>query len=784
MIKLELRTNLFKFDPAQLGQAYRVRVGAHYLDAWQALQGLAKKLHPGLPTTGLEEMLSVLSAGPVKVDLFPQRNGGASAILLLNPIPVDTINEILHLWSMDVLRIWNQELEGLEGKLVVTDLLPLQAGSLVLPGDISSLAYTVIPWLVGQALIKKPMQASRPIRLYQSADTTLLAWDDPIVSENDVRYASALHAIEPRLVLLRGCSEPYIQLRVKLSQVMPDWAHKKKHAWVKVGDLLVKARLKTQFLGEGRYKTVYEHPVEKLLTFMGVPSFPDIKEGKIPVDSEVRPMYSIPPSTPLIASGPGPLFLDQVGFHLLTSLPGSSALLTRKAIGSLREEKPANNEEATGLAVVLLAAHSELMLRLIAASKSLGVDSQFFRKTMPPTVTLTRLDVPDAQRMLAGEHDSQAVNEWLVSEVIPAAKSHWSGPAKVAIIETCAAAAELNADKDPKHLIRRVLAEHGIATQFIMHADAKADAKKKRKANDDTRDFKATNSIIEAIRLSGHLPSPAPKVKAMPSGTTVLSVLVDRIQDKGWATLLPIITRVTLGSRKPEVFWPDSRHGSAPRWFTYNEGISAIHATATLLSPEQLKNLVTQSLQSATAEEDTPLIVCLDSNLRTFYGGLKDSPGEGLPPAPRGAAIVRIRADQDVAQMSGNNTFSPGTPHFIGPKVGAFQSCESPAVFYFISPSKQFGTVRSQRHNTRYDVSERDLKDPWQQLGVTEITIIEPGDFASPTSIVEQVALLCRNAPLWDGHLRLPGPMHLGKQIAGDHPILEMRRKAEANRAG
>jgi hypothetical protein len=783
MTTLELRTNLFKFDPANLGRAYRVKVGTRYLDAWQTLQGLAKKPHPGLPTTGLEEMLSVLSGGPAKVNLFPQNDGGASAILLLNPMPVDTINEILHLWSMDVLRIWNQEIQGLAGKLVVTDLEPLQTSSLVIPGDISSLAYTVIPWLVGRALIEHPMQASRPIKLYQTTDATLLAWDDPIVSENDVRYASALHAIEPKLVLLRKCSEPYIQLRVKLSQVMPDWAHKKKHAWVKVGDLVVKARLKTQFLGEGRFKTVYEHPVEKLLAFMGVPSFPDIEEGKIPIDSDVRPMYSIPPSTPLIASGPGPLFLDQAGFHLLASLPGTSALLTRKAVISLREEKSKITEEATGLTVMVLAAHSDLMLRLITASKTLGVDSQFFRKITPPTITLIRLDVPDAQRMLAGEYDSQALSEWLLHHVIPAAKHQWNGPVKVAIIETCIAAAKLNDDRDPKHLIRRVLAEHGIATQFIMHADVTADVKKKRKANDDPRDFKATNSIIEAIRLSGHLPSPAPKAKAMPSGTTILSVLVDRIQDKGRATLLPIITRMILGSRTPEVFWFDAHQDSATKWFSYNEGVAAIHATATLLSPEQLKNLVTQSLQSAATEEDTPLIVCLDSHLRAFYGGLKDSPGEGLPPVPRGAAIVRIRADQDVAQMSGSHSFYPVTPHFIGPKVGVFQSCESSDVFYFISPSKQFGSVRSQRHNTRYDVSERDLKDPWQQLGVTEITVIEPGNFSEPKGVVEQVALLCRNAPLWDGHLRLPGPMHLGKQIAGDHPFLEMRRKAEANRS-
>jgi hypothetical protein len=388
--------------------------------------------------------------------------------------------------------------------------------------------------------------------------------------------------------------------------------------------------------------------------------------------------------------------------------------------------------------------------------------------------------VPDAQRMLAGEHDSHALIEWLTNHVIPATKQQTT---KVAIIETGLDAAAMLPDRDPKHLIRRVLAEHGIATQFIMHTDAVIEPKKKRKT-EDARDFKAINSIIEAIRLSGHLPAPTPRIKAMPASTTVLSIMVDRIQDKGWSTLLPVITRANLGSRTPQVFWFKPGSDFVGKWFSYTDGLTAIHATASLLTPDALKKLVTQSLLVPTPTADGPLIVCLDSNLRTFYGGLKDSPGQGLPPIPHGAAIVRIRADEDVAQISGNHTFSPETPHYIGPKVGVFQSCESPNVYYFVSPSKQFGTVRSQRHNTRYDVSNRDLRDPWQQLGVTEITIIEPGTFASATAIAEQVALLCRNAPLWDGYLRLPGLMHLGAQIAGDHPILEMRRKAEANRAG
>ncbi|MBN0691266.1 hypothetical protein JTM16_36085, partial [Pseudomonas aeruginosa] len=85
----------------------------------------------------------------------------------------------------------------------------------------------------------------------------------------------------------------------------------------------------------------------------------------------------------------------------LDNLPGTSPLLARKAVGSLREEKAQATGEVVTLPVMVLAAHSEVMLRLHAASGTLGEDSQFFKEVMPPLVTLTRLDVPDAGRMLA-----------------------------------------------------------------------------------------------------------------------------------------------------------------------------------------------------------------------------------------------------------------------------------------------------------------------------------------------------------------------------------------------
>ncbi|MNM47685.1 hypothetical protein D3C81_586570 [compost metagenome] len=793
MKTLDLRTSLFSFDPKRLGHAYRVQISDTYLAAWQVLQNLSRKLHPGLPTNALEEMLAAVSGGPVKVNWSIHWNKGVSAILMLNPLPVETINQVLFLWSLEVMRIWGEQVEGLETKLTVSELIPLRAEDLITSEDISPLAYDLVPWLVGQAMCTSPMQSTQNgspdpvpklITLQQASDGSLVAWDDPIMPEGD-RAASALHLITPALKLLRDCPEPFIQLRVKLSQIMPNWIGKKKHAWVDTGQLIVHAGVRSQKTDNG-WRAVYDFPTNKLLSFMGVKPLPELVEGDIAPDGPVRPIFSMPPQNPAIGSGPGPLFLDQACFHLLRSVEGTQSLLARKVVSSLGKSKAVAVSEKTNIPVGVLVAHSETLLRVKKASETLAQAMPFFKKIAPPEITLTRLNVDDARRMLHGEASIQELDTWIKQAVVPeVGKLNTS----VLIVETSVEAAGKDADRDPKHYLRRVLAEHDIVTQFIMHevpkpakAPAAAPVKDASKPRKPPRDFKALNTVTEAIRLSGFFPASFIKAKSIPVGTTVLSVWLDRITGAGNMIYLPAITRTVAGSQKCEVYWfvkGDPRRG---QWYEYTEGVAAIHATPSLINPEAISNLISWAMLVATDEVDTPLIVCLDGDLRTFYKGLKDSPDTGLPCVPHGTAVVRIRVTDDIAQMSGNHSEHPNEPKFVGQKIGVFQSLRSPSVYYFVSPSKIYSKAIGQRHNTRYQVDDEMLQSPWQQLGVTEITILDAGAFANQTALAEQVALLCRNAPMWDGQLKLPSPMHLGAVITGDHPIMEMRRQSEANR--
>ncbi|AJA16756.1 hypothetical protein RPPX_21875 [Pseudomonas putida S12] len=98
-------------------------------------------------------------------------------------------------------------------------------------------------------------------------------------------------------------------------------------------------------------------------------------------------------------------------------------------------------------------------------------------------------------------------------------------------------------------------------------------------------------------------------------------------------------------------------------------------------------------------------------------------------------------------------------------------------VYYFTSYSKTFNKTRSHRYHTRYDVNQAQLKDSWQQLGVTEFVMIQEGNFATKDQLALQAGYWCKNAPLWDGFLRLPYPLHAARQIAEDHPVAEKLRK-------
>lgn len=647
--------------------------------------------------------------------------------------------------------------------LLVYPPTSLQANDIIREGvGLSNLVYEIVPWLVSSAMTSEPMLSTVPLPLHLTSDGDLLAWDNPIVTENGPRRAMALHGIKPKLVLLRGEEFPLIAIRVHLSHILTEWRHRTRNVWLKTNGGITKLAIFTKRLDDGTYETDYSNPTNRLLSHLGIDQFPQLGIGDLPATGNLRPIHAQTPSTPLIASGTGPLFLDQACWHLMRCLQGTEPVLIDKAIGALKKSVFMGADVSVGTHQVLaLTAHARTSVRLEKVHRLLATENYVFKGRQLPKLELRHLSPTQAEQALCGPAIGSNLEEWFRQEIVPNIRK-FEG---TAIIETSLSVAKAKADQDPKFRLRELFAKHGVTTQFIFDAEA-----------GDT-DYAASACLIDAVRQSGSLPGALPRVKSLPQNTTILAIYVDRIKAKGSSIFLPVITRVGLDGGTPEIFWFDPELNT-PRWFDYRSGTARIHATENLFTAEDVKKLVTQAFLAPTPIADIPLIVYLHSGLRVIYSGLKDSGGHELPRVGNTKTwMVRIRADDDTAQVSGDNLKHSSGPGYIGTRLGLYKVSSDSDLYYFVSPSYQYGRVISQRKKTRFDIVDRSLCDPWQQLGVTEIALINQGSFASGLDIAHQTALLCRNAPMWDGNLRLPSPMHMAKQVASDHPRVEINRR-------
>lgn len=775
-----LRTNLFRFDPAQLGHVYQSVVDPEFYEAWRAIEAVAPFKERNLPTRGLQELLAVISKGPVKANPRPSPRADAAALLMLNEIPLSILNEALEIWGEEVLKSYRHSLPGIAKRLVVKELIPLEAEMLFTPSATKGGAYAVIPWLVGQRMAAKPMktQPGAPVKLFETADyrhnrdgMTLLTWDTPILAAEQGEIAH--HALDLKLSMLPGHQKPYLDLRVHINRVMPNWVGKKLHAWVNSNNGIVCCRVKTPPAVDGKWVTHYVHPTSRILGYLGFDPLPAIVEGDIPTDSSIRPIFATTPSNAAIGAGAGPLFFDEASFHLTECVPGTEPMLAQRMISGFRQKRLIGESALPTLPVMVLASSADLVMRLHEATQDLATQAKLFKRLEAPTFELKRLSVPEAATHLLQPCESDASMEaWFKSEVLPEIQRT---SAQVVIVETTPELARRK-QGDPKHKLRDLFARHGVRTQFIFHPPIKS--KRVRRGKLDA-DHPALNALIECIRLHGLIPMPLPEAPRLASNTMILSVYLERISEEGGYIHLPVITRIETGSQRAEVFWGSDEDGSVGRWYPYGDAAALIHSTRKLFSEQEVMRLVNQAFLAPRRALQQPLIVCLDKGLARIYKALQDAPAGNLPPIPADAAVVRVRCDENSALVTGNHSKSPATPAHIGNHIGLYSAEDDHRVHYFVSPSRHYNKESSHRNANRYSADEG-LDKPWHQLGVTELVALQLGAFQSEAVVAEGIGLLCRHAPLWDWYIRLPGPMHLGKKIAADHPYVESQRSSFA----
>lgn len=328
----------------------------------------------------------------------------------------------------------------------------------------------------------------------------------------------------------------------------------------------------------GQYETHYSGPANRLLGHLGIDPFPQLGEGELSASGNLRPIHAHTSSTPLIAYGAGPLFLDQACWHLTRTVKGAEVVLADRVVGSLRKSTSSGADVSVGSAPVLaLTAHAHTAVRLNTARRLMS-EAQYtaFKGGRLPFLELTHLSPAEAQPMLCGASSGTALADWFQREVVPDLRRTGTG---TAIVETSMNVAKGRADLDPKFQLRRLFAEQGVTTQFIFDTEP------------GETDYSANASLVEVIRQSGALPAPVLRVRTLPPETTAVSIYLDRIKTKGPAAFLPVITRMMIEAGKPEVFWFDSPE-AATRWIDYRTGIACVHASPKLLTGDEVKALV------------------------------------------------------------------------------------------------------------------------------------------------------------------------------------------------
>lgn len=779
---ISLRTNLFRFDPDELPAAVQYAASPAFKNGWQLLTNHFGR--PYLPTEALEEMLSYITGGPVWINA--QLLKGGPAIASLKEIQTDKLNRAVNVWAQHIMRKAPLEAQEFIKLLIPERAAPLYARDVMNDPRQSASAYKVVPWMLAQQLASQPMESSVPLNLEVSSDGNLLAWDSPLLYSYGERRAVAMHSVSTSLLLLHKVPSQYASVTVHLSHILPEWRHTTHSTWLKTERGISKFQIRTLPLVDGQFRTIYTSPSAELLELMGEGTLPALGGNEISLTGALRPIHAHTPIGSPIGSGVGTVILDQASFHLQKTLTSAKPMLTRYVGRLIAQRDKTGNDSVRPIRIAVVTAHTDIMMRINHAYEHLSALSPVFKGKPKPQATLQQIQCKDAQRVLTTKTTSTDIQQWFTNELLPRLSAF---APDAAIIETAPEVATKD-DHDPKHLLRALCAKHGISTQFIFHLAPPgegADTKKAMPAgvksrmrktksieSDPPEDWPAINSLIDGLRGTGYLPLPLDRTAGIPANTTVVSVYVDHLSKLN--VYLPVITRTVVNTRDLQVY-VQGADGHPGQWKSYSEGLCAIHASPGLLNEDDAKLMIRQALLAPTPVANTPLIVLINAGGKRLYPGMNDGAGSGLPPVPENAWLIRTRSDSQTAQMTGVHSLSPLAPMYIGNRIGVHQAEHQELVYYFTSYSKTFNRTRSHRYHTRYDVRQSELKDSWQQLGVTEFVMIQKGDFACNDQLALQTGYWCKNAPLWDGFLRLPSPLHAARQIAEDHPVAEKLRK-------
>lgn len=760
-----LRSTSFLLEPSSFGVVHAHRVTPAFETAWRTFrQTAAISGSKSLPFESLKNALRLVSGGLVRMWDGPSDKEPFFIVSQL-PIRLDDIQLAVRSWQrVHFPKTGHQLADALIGTVCeqvnVADHLGLAAGVSMRP---ERWVWDAARWAALRSFISRALVIEDGPAVEFGFDTEgdAISWDHPIRAQHKERTVESLHKVSLQLITIPGIPRPIIHASSSLSAIANDPKYSRfRKAWIARGKGRPLLLADLWYRHEDETTSWNDRLVEIAKTLEVRPIPPPFGNPDVRVRCMTQPRW-FP-----IGKGVGQRFHDAVARHCREVFADAEPLAFRKAVRQLpapvdgaptKEQLAATAVEMPETASVLaLVCSSEMRERVRKSSKD------FLGSVRARVLEVDVAQLPEAHAHLALPCAPAKVAAWAEEHVRPRL-----GSVKGCLVETVPSAERKGRAMDPKFAMRAWLASQGVGSQFIS-----ADSVPRKSGAED---HAAHRAWWDLLRTMGIFLRPFPATSSVAVGTPIIGLeLIDpnRREFRGLGYQLALVA-VRAGTREASGFVP------GVGWTPLGRATPRFHASRESIEEESdVRRTAETALKQVLASIDGPAILFVSAeSSRRIWGGLSDVElvRGGLPcEGDDRLAIVRVRSDEgEVPRPAGvgdweeeDHRLRPGTMNaLVRPEPSPF----TPGAFFYASTSAVMGQNGQHRSRTRFTADLEELRNDWHSLTLTEFVVLRPGVFAE-TQLAELGAMLCRQAPTWDGTLDRPSPIHLAHRLIEDHP--------------
>ncbi|WP_063797927.1 RNaseH domain-containing protein [Saccharothrix sp. NRRL B-16348] len=377
-------------------------------------------------------------------------------------------------------------------------------------------------------------------------------------------------------------------------------------------------------------------------------------------------------------------------------------------------------------------------------------------------------------------------------------------------------------DLDAKPQTKKILAERGVPTQYLLGKDEKGVIQPKAK------DHPAEMALLDLYRSLGIIDDRiANALRPEKAGYLVDSIAHVGIyvrqqnrrkgefgQPKVIITASALVPPQTDDGTWTMLGWSSIK----PEWRPYRSAQTAFHAgaypegTGDKKTYRQRWDDAADTVERALADladelDGIPYAVTVDASAsRRMWDGLQNMhlggspenkksrywlPGSTLTPDERPRAVIRVNIDdEEVPQPVGTTqiarskdsepaeketattlyaiTTDFGTPVWILCNVP--RAYDGDGAGRLGSKYTRWDAKRSVSSENKEERRKGEMPQNWYSMTVNEILPLACADDVSAQALAITTAKLCHQAQFWDGRSRLPVPLHAAKQMDLDHP--------------